>query len=154
MAGVRGETSYDEERKEMLKKNGLIVDDSDVLNAMEIGMEKKVDKKDNASVKGATTFRSSTYVANPAQFAEIRGYMRGLLREMGEALHRGDIQALPAKGTYDACAYCDYRVMCSQERKTTGRDIRKKSMTETMALIEKAAPEGERNGEKGENRHE
>ena len=71
---------------------------------------------------------------------------------MGEALHRGDIQALPAKGTYDACAYCDYRVMCSQERKNTGREIRKKSMTETMALIEKAAPEVERQGE--EEKHE
>lgn len=152
VAGVRGETSYDKERQEMLKKNGLIVDDSDVINAMEIGMEKKVDKKANASVKGATTFLSSTYVANPTQFAEIRGYMRGLLREMGEALHRGEIQAMPAKGTYDACAYCDYRVMCSQERKNTGREIRKKSMTETMALIEKATPESERQG--GEEKHE
>lgn len=138
IAGQRGETSFDEERQELLKKNGLIVDDSEVINAMEIGMEKKVDKKANASVKGATTFRSAaTYVADTEQFKEIRGYVRGLLREMGESLHHGDIEALPAKGSYDACAYCNYRVMCSQEQKEFGREIKKKSMSETMEIIEK-----------------
>lgn len=137
ISGYRGETSFDEERQEMLKKNGLIVDDSEVINAMEIGMEKKVDKKSNAGVKGATTFRSSaTYVANPEQFGQIRTYVRALLREMGESLHNGDIEALPAKGSYDACAYCDYRMMCSQEQKERGREIKKKSMSETMEIIQ------------------
>ena len=137
ISAQRGETSFDEERQELLKKNGLIVDDSEVINAMEIGMEKKVDKKANASVKGATTFRpTATYVANTEQFKQIRGYIRALLREMGESLHNGDIEALPAKGRYDACAYCDYRVMCSREQKESGRDIKKKSMAETMHLME------------------
>ncbi|MGN0473676.1 MAG: PD-(D/E)XK nuclease family protein, partial [Acutalibacteraceae bacterium] len=135
--GVRGETSFDMERREMLKKNGLIMDDSEIINAMEIGMEKKVDKKENANVKGTSTFRSSaTYVANKKQFAEIRMYMRKLLKNMGESLHRGEIEASPAKGIYDACAYCDYSVMCTAEQKENGREISKKSMSETMKLIE------------------
>lgn len=135
--GIRGETSFDLERREILKKNGLIMDDYEVINAMEIGMEKKVDKKENANVKGTSTFRSSaTYVANKEQFAEIRMYMRKLLKNMGESLHRGEIEALPAKGIYDACAYCDYRVMCTAEQKENGREISKKSMSETMKLIE------------------
>ncbi|MDD6395930.1 MAG: exodeoxyribonuclease V subunit gamma [Firmicutes bacterium] len=135
--GIRGETSFDMERREMLKKNGLIMDDSEIINAMEIGMEKKVDKKENANVKGTSTFRSSaTYVANKKQFAEIRMYMRKLLKNMGESLHRGEIEASPAKGIYDACAYCDYSVMCTAEQKENGREISKKSMSETMKLIE------------------
>lgn len=137
ISGMRGETSFDEERQDMLKKNGLIVDDSEIINAMEIGMERKVDKKSNASVKGATTFRSAaTYVADTEQFRQIRGYVRSLLREMGESLHNGEIEAFPVKGSYDACAYCDYRVMCSQEQKNRGREIKKKSMTETMESIQ------------------
>lgn len=139
VAGIRGKTSFDEERQDMLKKNGIIMDDSEIINAMEIGMEKKVDKKFNASVKGATTFRSSsTYVANENQFTEIRRYVRLLLKQMGESLHRGEIEAIPAKGIYDACAYCDYRVVCTQEQKNRGREIKKKSMAETMDIIEKS----------------
>lgn len=137
ISGERGKTSVEEERKEMLKNNGLIVDDSDVINAMEIGMEKKVDKNRNANVKGGETFRSSaTYVADTEQFGAISRYIRSLLREMGEALHRGDIEALPVKGTYDACEYCDYRIMCSQERKCSGINISKKSMSETLAVMQ------------------
>ncbi len=136
--GIRGETSFDEERQEMLKKNGLIVDNSDVINAMEIGMEKKVDKKENANVKGASTFRSSaTYVANEQQFAEIRTYVRKLLKNMGEALHKGEIEPFPAKGIYDACAYCDYRALCTMEQKENGKQISKKSMIDTIKIIEK-----------------
>ncbi len=136
--GIRGETSFDLERQEMLKKNGLIMDDSDVINAMEIGMEKKVDKKENANVKGASTFRSSaTYVANEKQFSEIRMYVRKLLKNMGESLHKGEIEAFPAKGIYDACAYCDYRVLCTAEQKENGNEISKKSMSDTMKIIEK-----------------
>ena len=137
ISGKRGKTSVEEEQRDMLKNNGLIVDDSDVINAMEIGMQKKVDKNANASVKGGETFRSSaTYVADPGQFSVIRGYIRSLLREMGEALHRGEIGAYPAKGTYDACEFCEYRIMCSQEQKCSGRTISKKSMTETLQLMQ------------------
>lgn len=136
ISGTRGDTSFEDERQNMLKKNGLIVDDSEVINAMEIGMEKKVDKRANSSVKCATTFSSaSTYVANMEQFSQIRLYIRSLLKEMGESLHNGEIDALPAKGSYDACAYCDYRVICSQEQKTHGREIKKKDMAETFDII-------------------
>ena len=136
--GVRGVTSFDEERKDMLKNNGLLIDDGDVLQAMESGMEKKVDKKENASVKGARTFRSSTYVATPGQFESIRRYTEGLLREMGEALHGGRIEAVPVKGQTDACEHCDYRVMCSLACRESGRQVKKFSMTETLQQMESA----------------
>lgn len=139
ISGIRGETSFDKERQDMLKKNGLIIDDSEVINAMEIGMEKKTDKKSNVSVKGASTFRSSaTYVATSEQFEEIRRYVRSLLKQMGESLHKGEIDAFPAKGIYDACAYCDYRTICMQEQKNGGHEIKKKSMSDTIDIIEKA----------------
>ncbi len=142
ISGERGKTSVDDEQREMLKNNGLIVDDADVINAMEIGMQKKVDKQSNAGVKGGSTFRSgSTYVADARQFSVIRGYIRSLLREMGDALHRGEIGALPAKGTYDACEYCEYRVMCSQEQKCGGRPVVKKSMNETLEIMQEDSNE-------------
>ena len=147
ISGERGKTSVKDEHREMLKNNGLIVDDTDVINAMEIGMQKKVDKNANASIKGGETFRSNaTYVADTKQFNVIRNYVRSLLREMGEALHRGEIGAFPAKGTYDACEYCDYRIICSQEQKCSGRTISKKSMTETLQLMENTQPQEDNNG--------
>ncbi len=135
-AGVRGETTFEGARQEMLRKNGLIVDNDDVIDAMEVGMKRKIGKKENISVTGTTTFHSSaTYLADATQFDRIRDYIRSLLREMGQALHQGDIEALPAKGTYDACAYCDYRVLCSQECKNGGREIRKRGMSEVMEAL-------------------
>ena len=137
ISGERGKTSVETEHRDMLKNNGLIVDDSDVINAMETGMQKKVDKNSNASVKGSETFLAkATYVAQPQQFNVIREYIRSLLREMGEALHRGEIGTFPAKGSYDACEYCEYRILCSQEQKCTGRNIAKKSMTDTLELMQ------------------
>lgn len=142
IAGERGKTSVEDEQKKMLKNNGLIVDDSDIINAMEIGMQKKVDNHSNASVKGGDTFLAgATYVADPEQFGVIRRYIRSLLREMGEALHRGEIGAYPAKGIYDACEYCDYRILCSQERKSEGKNITKKSMTETLKQMQEGEDE-------------
>ena len=135
--GERGKTSVEAAQKEMLKNNGLIVDDADVINAMEIGMQKKVDKNSNATVKAGENFLpKATYVADPQQFSVIRGYIRSLLREMGEALHRGEIGTNPAKGSYDACEYCEYRIICSQEQKCSGRNIAKKSMTDTLELMQ------------------
>lgn len=139
MNGVRGETTFDAVRQEALRKNGLLIDDPDVIDAMESGMEKKVDKNANATVKNADTFHApATYVADAAQFRLIRQYVREMLREMGEALTEGDIDALPAKGTYDACEYCDYRTLCTQERKASGRDIRKRRMAETLKAMEES----------------
>ena len=89
------------------------------------------------SVKGGETFRASaTYVADPQQFSVIRAYIRSLLREMGEALHRGEISASPAKGSYDACEFCEYRIICTREQKCSGRSIVKKSMTDTLELMQ------------------
>ena len=138
ISGERGKTSLEAEQKERLKNNGLIVDDADVINAMEIGMQKKVDRRaDATTVKGGENFLSrATYVADPQQFRVIRGYIRSLLREMGEALHRGEIGTSPVKGSYDACEYCEYRIICSQEQKCSGRKISKRSMTETLELMQ------------------
>ena len=138
VSGERGKTCVEDEQRDMLKNNGLIVGDSDIINAMEVGMQKKVAKNGNTTIKGGQTFRSSaTYVADTEQFHVIRGYIRALLREMGEALHRGEIGAFPAKGSYDACEYCDYRIICSQEQKCTGRDIiANKSMSDTLEQMQ------------------
>ena len=138
ISGERGKTSLEAEQKERLKNHGLIVDDADVINAMEIGMQKKVDKRTDATtVKGGENFLSrATYVADAQQFRVIRGYIRSLLREMGEALHRGEIGTSPVKGCYDACEYCEYRIICSQEQKCSGRKISKRSMTETLELMQ------------------
>ena len=138
ISGERGKTSLEAEQKERLKNHGLIVDDADVINAMEIGMQKKVDRRaDATTVKGGENFLSrATYVADPKQFRVIRGYIRSLLREMGEALHRGEIGTSPVKGSYDACEYCEYRIICSQEQKCSGRKISKRSMTETLELMQ------------------
>ncbi len=133
----KGKSSVEKERKELLKNNGLIVDNSDVINAMEIGMEKNVKKNSDVNIKGAESFKSgATYVADSEQFSVIRSYIRHLLREMGETLHRGEIGCRPVKGTYDACEYCDYRILCSQEQKCSGINISKKNMSETLALMQ------------------
>ena len=56
----------------------------------------------------------------------------------GRHPRRGDVAALPAAGSVDACAWCDYRAVCGHEAEDPVRRIRE---DDTAAVLKELTQE-------------
>ena len=97
--------------------NGLLIDDYNVLQAMEKALEGRFIP---VVLKGMSDDNIPKYSGKsslvPAE--ELEEIFRSIdvtLIEMGESLQNGSIDVLPVKGKYDACAYCAFRSVCGYE---------------------------------------
>lgn len=99
-----------------LTMNGIIVEDEDIVRAMD---------KDNSGeyipkleyTKKEKKLKNNSFVS-PEMFNGIFDYIEKLLKNMGENLYAGKIGATPTDGLgSDACAYCDYYSICNIEDK-------------------------------------
>ncbi len=120
------------ERLKTMKMNGLLLDQPDVLEAME---------KENGGLfipvsftaSGISKMRSS--LASLEQFSWIEQHIQNLLLQMAKLLHSGNIEALPVSGITDGCQYCDYHDICGHEPEDTSRVLTKKSLQEALAEL-------------------
>lgn len=126
----------------VLKMNGLLLDNAEVLDAMESGVAglfipAKL-KKD-----GTTDPRSS--VATLARFGHLKKQAETLLCRMAESLRAGDVRALPAKAANTlACEHCPYRAVCGYETGAPHRDIPRRNAADIWSELEAdSAPESE-----------
>ncbi|MCC8023453.1 MAG: PD-(D/E)XK nuclease family protein, partial [Clostridiales bacterium] len=73
-----------------------------------------------------------------SQMGRLSRRITGLLREMGEALHRGEIAPLPVSGVnYEkTCEYCDYRPVCAGRREPEVREIPAMKHPEALEALE------------------
>lgn len=92
------------------RMNGLLTDDESALAAMnreKDGRFVPVAFNKNGSV------RKSRSLIPSEEFTAIEGHILRYIRQMGDALHEGDISINPRDGvSSDACAYCDYAAVC------------------------------------------
>ncbi len=119
-------------RLRSMRMNGLVLDDPDVVLAMEKQGEKlfipaSLDKE--GQVKGdAITAR---------HFNLLRGVVEKLLTAMATALLAGDIAALPlCNDNHDPCKYCDYRAVCCRESEDPARVLRSASLKQVLEELE------------------
>ena len=93
------------------KMNGLVLDDDDVICAMECDVAGKfipVTAKKGGGYKYAS-------IASAEGFKNIELHLEKLIRNMGHELHSGSIAAVPVHDGYVPCKYCDYRAVCLYE---------------------------------------
>lgn len=93
-----------------LKTSGLVLNDTDVLNAMEKGIRGEyipVKLKVNGEPR-----KDSDCITREG-LAQLRNFTYAKLKEMGESLLSGDVEALPllSEGKLP-CEYCDYMNIC------------------------------------------
>ena len=94
-----------------LRRIGLVLDDSDLLEAMEHGTAYRflpVDrKKDNS-------FTASSCVASAAQMGRLLRKTEDCLRRIARQIAEGDIEATPYRTGRDdsPCRFCDFREAC------------------------------------------
>lgn len=113
-SSVSMETGADEEKikaavESKFRMNGLLLNSVEVIRGM--------DKSENARyipVKLKSGVPSSGSIAELADFGKIFEKLDSILREMGEHLYKGDIAAVPVKGSHqNGCEYCIYGSACN-----------------------------------------
>ena len=112
----------DSVQREVLKEyrmRGVILDDADVLTAMEH------DRKGTyipVSFKGEEISAGADSLATLEQLGAIFRRIDLLLTQMAESLYDGDVAALPLKGAYDGCQYCRYSAVCLRDEDDPERE--------------------------------
>jgi ATP-dependent helicase/nuclease subunit B len=121
-SGERGLSaeSVKQETMKMLKRNGLVLADPDITQAMEHGNGNKFVP---VSVGKDSGFSASSSVATLEQFGRLKRHIDGLLKEMVRQLRAGDASLTPYSfgGGNSACRFCDFRTACGFDE-SNGRD--------------------------------
>ncbi len=105
-------------REKLLRRSGLLLDDAEILQAMEHsligdGRFLPVGMKKDLSWKASS--RSS--LASMEQMGKLYRHIQTTLKEMGRELMNGDVEARPIiKGKKDtACTWCPYAAVCQYD---------------------------------------
>lgn len=111
-------------RQKVWKRKGLLLQDDEVLNAMESGEESNrlsFTRKKDGSITGD--------IADRTQFALLKTYIFSLLGKLVDEIASGNVEPNPyTRGSsHDACAFCPYGAVCHQEAVTGRRNY--KAMT-------------------------
>lgn len=120
IAAARG-TENDELQKEVDKKlrmNGIVLNDNNIIHGMEPGASGKYIP---VTLKNEEPARMDNVLSNDEMKSTIR-HIKGLVADMAETLHDGDVAAEPLTGDYDACRYCSYFAVCVHEKSDEGRE--------------------------------
>lgn len=113
--------------KDEYKMKGMVLNNLDVINAMEHGMggvliPSKIDKSGSAT--GNVISLSSLY--------KLKDYIDGEIKNMAKSLYNGEIDAYP---TETACGYCDYKIVCKREGGGKIRELADYSFDSAIAIL-------------------
>ena len=120
------EASRLQAQRETMRMDGALIDQLDVLEAMEypfnklyIPVKAKKPNKDGSF----SAFTAQSKVMSPSQYNALETLVKRKLTDMVEHLQAGEIPAVPmdssARGT---CRYCDYNVVCGREESDPERE--------------------------------
>ena len=128
-------------RMEGGKMDGLILDDGEVLLGMDHSLRgtllpMKVNKRSGAV---------SGQFISLEQLGLLARRMDRILKQMGEDLHHGRVEAKPVYGKNHAytCDWCDYRSVCGREQDGPYRYLAGRSHSEALTALEKEAESDE-----------
>ena len=115
---------------------GLVLDDPDVLQAME---KEGGGMFIPASIDPKTGAWKSSNLASLEELGRIERRIEQLVREMASGIRKGDIRAIPAEETNGSrpCRYCCYRAVCGADRVEEPRQIKNMSRKEMFGEGEK-----------------
>lgn len=102
-----------ESAEKKLRMNGLVLNDIEIANAMEDGINGKyipVTMKKNGELK-----KSASLIDEPA-LRIVMSYVKSLIATMAQTLANGDVAAQPLMYNTNSCSWCPYTSVCGSER--------------------------------------
>ncbi len=135
------EETVEKERQKSCAMNGIVLNNSDVIGAMDsdvsgLFVPVKYNKKSGAL---------SGSLINMTQLEKLKEKADKVLIEMADALHSGCIEAVPAfgKNYQNVCSYCDYKAVCSFENDIPVRALNDYDLSAVLENLEKGDEEDE-----------
>lgn len=118
-----------------MRMSGLLLDDPDVLRAMEAELEGifipvALDKNGEIDSKQLVSLE---------EFGKLKRHIQTMLEQMVTLLHAGDIAALPQVKTYAPCDYCAYHDVCGREAEDPMKEIGDIAVRDALAAMEEVA---------------
>lgn len=119
------------ERRDKSKRSGLLLDDEQVLQAMEPGEDKRF-LPVRLTKTGGVDKRSAANLASAEQFGALSRFIDRTLRDLAAELRAGSVAADPWYRTSreNACTWCDYRQACLFDQTGDGWRMRTGLSTE------------------------
>ncbi len=122
----------EQDRKKSYRMNGLLLNDLEVLDAMDHGFS-GVFIPVSRKTDGTFTADSVRSLASLKDLGHIGNYLEKLIRDMAAELHRGQIAADPIE---QSCDFCRYRSVCGRSEQKQARCIVKQSNEEIIKEME------------------
>lgn len=114
-----GEELVEKKKDSAYKMNGIVLADTDVIQAMEENLD-GVYIPVTASSEG---FDKKSDIISAAQLENLRIYVEKLTKRMAESLYGGAVEASPfAEGKKRPCDYCEYWSVCGKSDFPTARE--------------------------------
>lgn len=135
------ESDLKNENKKNIKLKGFVLSDSVIIESMEEG-EKKIFIPASLDKEN----KPSGNVLTIGQIGVLKEKVDSILKDMGEELLKGNINAYPVKGKdYEhICEYCDYKDVCNIEEYDKRKEIKDKDFSEIKSTM--LVKDGEENG--------
>lgn len=132
--GKLDEEEAEKTRSPEWKRKGLLLEDPEVLQAMEPG---ESPKRMSYTVKKDGTLSGD--LADREQMKRLEDHVFSLLADLVEDIASGNVEANPyTRGSsHDACSYCPYGAICHQEEVTGRRNYKAMKSQEFWEEIEK-----------------
>ncbi|MBQ8860137.1 MAG: PD-(D/E)XK nuclease family protein, partial [Ruminococcus sp.] len=128
----KGLNSAIADSKKDSKMHGIILDNIDVIKGME---QEAKGEYIPVSMKGDVLVDRSGSLASLEEFGALFKQVDKAIGEMAKSLCFGDVDAVPAKGDYDACAWCPYISVCGYKDTDSCREIRKYKKDEVFDIL-------------------
>ncbi len=125
-----GETSIESRAEKQLRMNGVVLADTEIIEAMESGAKGRFVPA--ALNKDGSLRKSSSPPLTEEQMGVVLGYSKKLIAAMGRELTRGAAQAQPNMKNHNACKLCPYGPVCGSEMED--RDVEEDPSTQEEAL--------------------
>ncbi|MBE6824062.1 MAG: helicase [Ruminococcaceae bacterium] len=123
------------------KMHGIILDEIEVIKGMERDAKGEYIP---VSMKGDIVVDKSGSLATLEEFGALFSQVDKMISQMALSLVDGDVSAVPAKGAYDACAWCPYDSVCGYRDGDRSREIKNYKKDEVFEILSREGEKDEK----------
>ncbi|UOQ92791.1 helicase-exonuclease AddAB subunit AddB [Halobacillus shinanisalinarum] len=137
----------DQIEEEILKKfkmKGLLLENEQLVQMMDTGLEKGRSQIIPAGLKANGGFYKGSKTVEADKFNDLRSYIREVMTEAGQRVTEGEVDLNPyQKGQHSACDYCPFRSVCQFDPSLEDNDYRKLKEWKEEEVIQQIMKRGE-----------